>query len=110
MLGLNLGLDDPANAAQLEQAALGALPAGSITTFEIGNEPDLYTVPRRYTVGNRLVIRSQKRAAGYDYPAYLDDLNSYLPAVAPAAAGVPVSFAAFASPAWDYHENDLLGR
>jgi len=110
VMGLNLGLDDPANAAQLEQAALGALPAGSITTFEIGNEPDLYTVPRRYTVGNRLVIRSQKRAAGYDYPAYLDDLNSYLPAVAPAAAGVPVSFAAFASPAWDDHEDDLLGR
>jgi hypothetical protein len=110
VMGLDLGLDDPDNAAELARNAVAGLPPGSLTTFEIGNEPDLYTQPRTYVVGKRRVARTRKRAVGYDYQQYTSEVDRYVGALAPAAGNVPLSFAAFASPAWDDHEDDLLGR
>ena len=60
MLGLNLALHDPANAAAYAQAAFGAVPPGLLAAFEIGNEPDLYTQPRTFRVG---IARDRARPA-----------------------------------------------
>jgi hypothetical protein len=109
VLGLNLGLEDPANAAQLAQAAVGALPPGSVTTFEIGNEPDRYSQPLTFHVSGRRLARVQKRPTDYDYPEYRDEIGAYVGAVAPAAAGTVLSAGGFASTAWEDHEDDLLG-
>jgi hypothetical protein len=109
VLGLNLGLADPANAAGLAQAAVGALPPGSVTTFEIGNEPDRYSQPLTFHVSGRRLARVQKRPSDYDYPEYRDEIGSYVGAVAPVAAGTVLSAGGFASTAWEDHEDDLLG-
>jgi hypothetical protein len=110
VLGLNLGLNDPNNAAAFAQAAKAGLPAGSITTFEIGNEPDLYTQPRSYKVGNTPVVRSQKRTPPYGYEQFRSELDDYVNPIAAAAPGIPLSAPAFASPSWDDNQTDLLNR
>ncbi|MEP6954488.1 MAG: glycosyl hydrolase family 79 C-terminal domain-containing protein, partial [Solirubrobacteraceae bacterium] len=110
VLGLNLGLNDPANAAQYAHAAATTVPAGSVTTFELGNEPDLYTQPRRYKVGNVPVVRSQKRQAPYEYEQLRSELDSYVNPIAAAAPGIALSAPAFASPSWDDDQTDLLNR
>lgn len=109
-VGLNLGLDNPANAADFARAASTGLPSGSLSAFEIGNEPDLYTKARRYTVNGRAVARAQKRPADYDYAKFRDEFDAYLPAVAAAAPGVALQSSPFASAAWDDHQDDILGR
>ncbi len=110
VLGLNLGLNDPANAAEYARAAATTLPQGAITTFELGNEPDLYTQPRRYKVGNTPVVRSQKRVAPYDYGQFRSELDGYVNPIAAAAPGIALSAPAFASPSWDDNQTDLLNR
>ncbi|MGZ4275663.1 MAG: glycosyl hydrolase family protein [Solirubrobacteraceae bacterium] len=108
--GLDLGLDDPANAAEMARQAKATLPAGSLTSFEIGNEPDLYTQPRRYRVGNTPVVRTQKRTDPYDYTQFRGELDRYINPIAAAAPGVALSTPAFASPSWDDHEQDLFAH
>ncbi|HEY3189992.1 MAG TPA: glycosyl hydrolase family protein, partial [Solirubrobacteraceae bacterium] len=88
VLGMNLALDDPANAADFARAALAGLPARSVTTFEIGHEPD--------------------RAPAYDHAKYLSGLDRYVSALRPASGGIALSGAAFAAPAWDDRAGDLL--
>ncbi len=109
VLGLNLGLADPNNAAALAHAAVGLLPRGSVVTFEIGNEPDRYGQPLTFHVAGRRLARVQKRSADYDYPQYRDEIGAYAGAVAPAAPGTVLSAGGFASTSWEDHENDLLG-
>jgi hypothetical protein len=108
VLGLNLGLGDAGNAAQLAHAAVGLLPRGSVTTFEIGNEPDRYGLPLTFHVAGRRLSRVQKRSADYDYPQYRDEIAGYVGAIAPAAPGTAISAGGFASSAWEDHEDDLL--
>ena len=109
VLGLNLGLNDPGNAAGLAHAAVGLLPRGSVVTFEIGNEPDRYGQPLTFHVGGRRLARVQKRASNYDYPQYRDEVGAYAAAIGPAAPGVVLSAGGFASTAWEDFEDDLLG-
>jgi Glycosyl hydrolase family 79 C-terminal beta domain len=109
VLGLNLGLDDPANAAALAQAAVGALPQGSVWSFELGNEPDRYSQPITFHVSGRRLARVQKRPTTYDYPQYRDEIGAYAGAVGAAAPGSALSAGGFASTAWEDHEDDLLG-
>jgi hypothetical protein len=108
MLGLNLALHDPANAAAYAQAAFGAVAPGLLAAFEIGNEPDLYTTPRTFRVGSRVIARGQRRPAAYDYVAYRDELQTLRAATEAAAPGAPLAGGGFASAAWEDNENDLL--
>jgi hypothetical protein len=110
MLGLNLALNDLRNAATYAQEAARAFPPGHLAAFEIGNEPDLYTRPRRFQVGNRVLRRVMRRPVGWDYPQYLQELQAFRAAVALGAPGVPVSEGGFATSAWEDHANDLLSR
>jgi len=110
VMGLNLGLNDPFNAASLAGAAAGTLPPGALHAFELGNEPDLYPTPRTYRVGRRIVVRTRKRADGYDYAQYRREVDDYAAALAAAAPGVPLSGGAFASATWDDNQEDLLAH
>ncbi|MEA2246989.1 MAG: hypothetical protein QOH46_1518 [Solirubrobacteraceae bacterium] len=110
LLGLNLALNDVANSVTYAQAAAQALPPGHLAAFEIGNEPDLYTTPRRFQVGNRVMQRGQRRPAGWDYPEYVEELRAFREALAGAAPGVPVSEGGFATASWEDHAADMLAR
>ncbi len=82
VLGLNLARNDATNAAALVQAALSALPTGSIDAFELGNEPDLYAL-----TGARPIY--------YSTLFYQSDFDGYFPQLSNAASGQPL----FAAPA-----------
>jgi hypothetical protein len=92
------------------QAAAQTLPLGHLAAFEIGNEPDLYTTPRRFQVGNRVLRRVQRRPTGWDYPEYVEELRAFRAALGAAAPGVPVSEGGFATAAWEDHAADMLAR
>jgi hypothetical protein len=108
LLGLNLALGDPANAAAYAQAAATTLPAGTLAGVEIGSEPDLYTRPRAFTVGTRRLIRGLRRPADYGYEQYRDELQRFRAAIAAAAPGLPMAQGGFATSAFEDHEDDLL--
>jgi glycosyl hydrolase family 79 len=110
MLGLNLALHDPANAAAYAQAARGAIPPGLLATFEIGNEPDLYTQPRTFRVGSRVIARGQRRATGYGVADYRAELQEFRGALQAGAPGAPLSAGGFASAAWEDTEDDVLSQ
>jgi hypothetical protein len=108
MLGLNLALHDPANAAAYAQAAYGAVRPGLLAAFELGNEPDLYTQPRTFRVGSRVIARGQRRPTAYAYPDYRTELQAERAAVEAAAPGAPLSAGGFASAAWEDNIDDVL--
>jgi hypothetical protein len=108
MLGLNLALHDPQNAAAYAQAVAGAMPPGRLAALELGNEPDLYTKPRVFRVGNRVIARGQPRPEDYDYNDYRSELQTIRGAVEGAAPGAPLAAGGFASAAWEDNEDDLL--
>jgi hypothetical protein len=110
LLGLNLALGDLRNVAAYAQAAARAFPPGHLAGFEAGNEPDLYTTPRRFQVGNRVLRRIQRRPTGWDYPDYVQELQAFRGAVQAGAPGLPVSEGGFATAAWEDHADDLLLR
>ena len=64
ILGLNLALDDAANAAALIAAARAAIPDNAFMGFELGNEPDRFA-----SIG--------VRPASYDWTAYITDVNTF---------------------------------
>ena len=70
ILGVNLGLDDPALAAAQMRAALAALPPDMVEAYEIGNEPDLYTTTGR-------------RPAPYAFADYQADITRFLATLGP---------------------------
>jgi hypothetical protein len=110
VLGLNLGLNDPANAAAYAQQAVGAVGPGGIAGFEIGNEPDRYSQPRSFHVGQRALARIERRPPDYGVQQYSDELDSYVRALAPVAGGVGLSGGAFAGSIWDPDSDALLAR
>jgi hypothetical protein len=110
LLGLNMGMNDPAQAAAMAGAARASLPPGSIRAFELGNEPDLYSTPRTYSVRQNVRARSQKRPTGYGYPEYRREISEHVAAVRPAAPDVALSAGGFASGAWDDLQDDILAR
>ncbi len=83
VLTLNLAERDPAFADGVARAATRALPRGTLTAFELGNEPDFY--PQRPLVtGNP----ARTRPAGYSWDDYLGEFSrvaASLPAGAPPA-------------------------
>jgi hypothetical protein len=110
VLGLNLALGDPDNAAAYVQAAAGTLPPGTLAGVEIGNEPDLYTRPRTFTVGDRHLSRGMRRPTAYAYGDYRAEAERFRTAIAAAAPGVPMAEGGFATSAWEDHEDDLLSQ
>jgi hypothetical protein len=97
LLDLNLLTASPQIAAEWARAAQSALPQGSITGLEIGNEPDLYD--RQYwlqvTAGSRTILPLQLTAADY-----ARDFLAYARALSAAAPGVPLLGPAVAHPKW----------
>jgi hypothetical protein len=79
-LGLNLALQDPANAGELLHAARAALPRGAVTAAEIGNEPDLYRRAMSFRRGGHLHRRLAKDPH-YDVRRYGREAARYLAAL-----------------------------
>ena len=107
VLGLNLGIGNVANALEFAQVALGRLPAEAIRSFEIGNEPDLYTKPRTFHVGRRVLKRERHRAS-YDFDSYTQDLDPYIASLYP--LGTPLAAGGFAGRDWTSRTRELLVR
>lgn len=82
MFDLNLAAHDPRMAAAVASDLLQALPTGSLTALEIGNEPDLYST---------LTYRNQPWAGNYGPANYGSDYGTYAQALASAAPGVPLA-------------------
>jgi hypothetical protein len=110
VLGLNLALGDAANAAAYAQAAAQTLPPGTLAGLEIGNEPDLYSRPRTFTVGRRHLSRGMRRPLTYTYGDYRAEAQRFRTAIAAAAPGVPMAEGGFATSAWEDHGDDLLSQ
>lgn len=86
ILDLNLITGTPRLAAAWARAAEDALPRGSITGFEVGNEPDLYN--HRYWLQTTALghfLPTELSAAGY-----LQDFHAYERALAISVPGVPL--------------------
>jgi hypothetical protein len=95
ILDLNLVTDTPHAAAQWARAAETQLPRGSITGFEIGNEPDIYD--RDFwlaTVSHSKVVPP----IGLSPRTYAHDFQTYARALRRVAPGVPLLGPALALP------------
>ena len=110
VLGVNLGLNNPANAAAYVQQAVATLGRPALAGFEIGNEPDRYSQLRTFHVGTRKLERAVRRASDYSFEQYSDELDSYVRTLVPVAAQVPLSGGAFAGSIWDGETDALLNR
>jgi hypothetical protein len=99
-LGLNLALDDAANARALAAAARRRLPRGALETLEIGNEPDLYSRGHVFRVPGHVHRRVRKHAV-YNPAIYRRDATAYLEALSvPPRAAPRLAVAGFAGPGW----------
>jgi hypothetical protein len=102
VLGGNFAIADPARAVAFVNAAVGTLPAGAVSEFELGNEADIYDRAATFHVGNLTFNRPQRRATGYALPQYLAELDAYLGALN--AARTPdwpaIAVGGFATNAW----------
>lgn len=107
LLGLNLAAGRPELAAAWAGAAARGLPAGSLTGFEIGNEPDLYghiawyratspgTVLASPAAGKRFA-----RGPHYGLPSYTADFLRYAAAVRSAVPGAGFTGPGFSTQRW----------
>ena len=93
-LSLNMGANDPNLAESQAQAYAAGMPAGSITAFELGNEPDNYV-----TDG----YRSGTYATTWDTKPFLDDYATWSCAIHHVASSIPL-----VGPSWANAQ--MLGR
>ena len=100
ILDLNTVTATPALAARWAGTALAKLPHGSITAFEIGNEPDIYSrgVWKRLTAGPGAPPLPRRITA----TSYARAFASYANALAKVAPGVPLLAPAIAEPQTNY--------
>lgn len=105
-LGLNLALDDPANARALVRAAARRLPPGALRELEIGNEPDLFTRGRSFRRDGHLHRRLVKDPH-YSPVRYRQAVERYLAAFG-RRPGLVVGN--FAGPAWWPQLPGMLAR
>lgn len=104
IIDLNLLTDTPRAAAQFARAAETQLPHGSISGFEVGNEPDIYD--RGFwlaTVAHSKVVPP----AGVTPRSYAEDFQAYARALRRVAPGVPLLGPALALPA---HHTSWISR
>jgi hypothetical protein len=97
-LGLNLALDDPANARAMADQARRRLPPGALAALEIGNEPDLYRHGHTFRRGGHLHRRVTKDPH-YDLARYTSQTDRYLRALA-RPGGPRLVVGGFAGPGW----------
>ena len=109
LLGLNLATRRPANAAAWARAAARGLPAGALTAFEIGNEPDLYGHVAWYAVplargvpasGRYARGRRYARDARYGPRSFTHEFLRYAAAVRRAVAGARFTGPGYSTPRW----------
>ena len=100
ILDLNLVTSTPALAARWAKTAVARLPQGSITAFEVGNEPDIYSRSawQRITSGPGVPPLPNRITA----TSYARSFASYANALATAAPGVPLLAPALAEPQKNY--------
>jgi hypothetical protein len=108
MPGLNMGMNEPARAAEMAAAFRANIAPQFLRAFELGNEPDLYPTARAYSVGTNVRVRQRKRPVGYGYPEYRQEINDHVAAIHPAAPDINLSAGGFASGAWDDLQDDIL--
>jgi hypothetical protein len=96
ILDLNLVTATPSLAARWARTALAQLPHGSVTAFEIGNEPDIYSRSswRQQTAGPG----APKLPASITASSYARSFASYAQALSHVAPGVPLLAPALAEP------------
>lgn len=100
ILDLNLVTATPAVAAHWAKTALAALPAHSVTAFEIGNEPDLYKRRAWRRVTRRTPVPPLPRRMT---PAlYARDYALYARAISRVAPGIPLLAPALGIPQVSY--------
>jgi hypothetical protein len=100
ILDLNLVTSTPALAARWAKTAVARLPQGSITAFEIGNEPDIYSRSawQQITAGPGVPPLPSRITA----TSYARSFASYANALAKVAPGVPLLAPALAEPQKNY--------
>ncbi|HWD85851.1 MAG TPA: glycosyl hydrolase family 79 C-terminal domain-containing protein [Solirubrobacteraceae bacterium] len=102
MLDLNLAARSPAMAAHFARAALRTLPRGSLTGFEIGNEPDIYHHWVNYHMTGRAGLLTSSGEWDQFSPArYVEGFAAYARALARVAPNLPLAGPATARPLRD---------
>ena len=97
ILGLDLAMNDPGNAATFIQAARSELPDGAFIAFEAGNEPDFYP-------------KNGRRPLDWGYTDYVPDLEAFVDALhAKVTPPPPIAGPAFLSGLWMLGLDDLIG-
>jgi hypothetical protein len=100
ILDLNLVTSTPALGARWAKTAVARLPRGSITAFEVGNEPDIYSRSawQRITSGSGVPPLPSRITA----TSYARSFASHANALAKVAPGVPLLAPALAEPQKNY--------
>ena len=98
IIDLNLITDAPSSAARWAHAAMRGLPRASITGFEIGNEPDIYSHKYWAAMTAGATIGGQRLPVAVTPDAYVADFRAYAHALATAAPRVPLIGPALANP------------
>jgi Glycosyl hydrolase family 79 C-terminal beta domain len=99
ILGLNLGQNNPTLAKEFVQAAQAGIPSGKIYSFEVGNEPDLFTYHPSYSDP----LTSQTvfvRPAGYSFTKHLEEFDTFATALEGLSQPVPLGGPVFTTYGW----------
>jgi hypothetical protein len=93
IIGLNLVLDDPMDAALVVKNLLAKIPVDAIMAFEIGNEPDLYA-------------KNGDRPSTYDVAMYSQEFDAFHDGLMTALAALnpPLPPTRFSSPDLSNHK------
>ncbi len=98
ILDLNLVTDSPATAAEWARAAMNGLPLHSISSFEIGNEPDIYSRWFWRAVISAGAIRDAVLPRDLTAASYTQDFRRYAGSLSRVAPAVPLAGPAVANP------------
>jgi hypothetical protein len=104
IVDLNLVANRPSMAADWAKAAIAKLPLGSVTGFEVGNEPDLYFSVQwklQFELNQRVapeLIAPSVLAPDFSADDYSYDFKLYQQALARVAPGIPTIGPAVAQP------------
>ncbi len=111
IIDLNLAVRSTVQAAQMARDTVGALPAGSVQAFEVGNEPDLF---RFGVVGIRKVRYQNPGVFGWAFKytpqSYVSQFNAYAAAVRSSAPGIRLAGPASADPSTTWWNGLPAGR
>jgi hypothetical protein len=94
IMGVNLGANDPKLAAAEARAFTEYVPRRAISAFEIGNEPDSFSIRTAYErrdANGRRIERRSTRPRGYKGSTYLREYDRIARAVRRVAPRVPLA-------------------